>query len=318
MFYEFSMTGQGPLARLTGFTHEEVKALCETYDRDFTGMASWYNGYELKDTSGKTYEVYNPRSVVQAIQMNEFGGYWTRTETYEALKVYIELDFDGLRDDVTALLAGESLIIDSLHFSNDMATFAKADDVLTLLVHLGYLGYIPTDSRNGKIFIPNKEIREEYLIAMEGNTWPEVIRAVTASKALLEATWDKDADAVAQALQDVHLESAHITYNSEAALSYTLSLAYFSARDYYTIIRELPTGKGFADLAFIPKAYHPDVPAMLIELKWDKDVSTALTQIKDKRYPDALLDFSENLLLVGVSYDKDTREHRCVIQEVGG
>jgi hypothetical protein len=317
MFYEFSMTGQGPLARFTGFTQGEVRALCEEYGMDFSEMEAWYNGYELADTTGAAYQIYSPRSVVQAIQMNRLSGWWTSTETYEALKVYIEMDYEGLRDTVTALLAGEHCAIDPSHFSNDMTTFASADDVLALLVHLGYLGYVPIDYQAGKVFIPNKEIRGEYITAMApGGKWPEVIRAIKASKALLQATWDGDAEAVARGVEEAHLETSHITYNSEVALSYTLSLAYFSARDYYTVIREMPSGKGFADLAFLPRRHHPEAPAMLIELKWGESAGGALAQIRERRYPDALSDYCGDLLLVGVSYDKGSRKHECAIERL--
>ncbi|MDR1358735.1 MAG: ATP-binding protein [Coriobacteriales bacterium] len=318
MFYEFSMINQGNLARFTGFTQEEVQALCKRYNRDFSEMEAWYNGYELKDIAGKTYQIYSPRSVVQSLQMGRIGGYWTSTETYEALKVYIDLNYEGLRDTVTALIAGQGQIIDSSRFVNDMTTFNTSDDVLTLLVHLGYLGYrqsVTSSPFEGEVFIPNREIQKEFLNAMEGGCWPEALRAVAASRDLLKATWDKDAKAVARGIEEVHLETAHITYNSEAALSYTLSLAYFAARDYYTVVRELPSGKGFADLAFIPRQHHPEVPAMLIELKWDKGADTALTQIQEKRYPDALSEYQGTLLLVGISYDKETRKHECVIQQ---
>jgi hypothetical protein len=318
MFDEFSMTRQGPLARLTGFTQDEVQELCKQYGMDISEMEAWYDGYKLKDTTGEVFQVYSPRSVVRAIQMNEFGGYWINTETYEALKVYIDLDHEGLREKVTALLAGERQAIDISTYGNDMTNLASADDVCALLIHLGYLGYVPTDYQSGKAFIPNKEIRGEYVTAMKGGKWPEVIRAVGASKALLQATWTLDADAVATGLEEVHLETAHITYNSEAALSYTLSLAYYAARDYYTVVRELPSGKGFVDLAFIPMRHHPEVPAMLVELKWDKGANTALTQIHEQRYPDALTEYRDNLLLVGISYDKKSRKHECVIERLGG
>jgi hypothetical protein len=317
MFYEFSMVDQGALARLTGFTHDEVRGLCSQYGMDFSEMEAWYNGYRLVDTAGEVYQVYSPRSVVQAIQMNRFSGWWTSTETYEALRVYIDMDFEGLRDDVTALLAGEGRMINPSRFTNDMTTFARAGDVLALLVHLGYLGYNPTDYQSGEAFIPNKEIRGEFLNAMEDGGWPEVIRAVGASKALLAATWELDADAVARGVEEAHLETSHITYNSEAALSYTLSLAYFAARDYYTVVRELPSGKGFADLAFTPRPHHPEAPAMLIELKWDKGADTALAQIHNRRYPDALAGYQDKLLLVGISYDRDSRKHECVIERLG-
>jgi hypothetical protein len=320
MFDEFSMTRQGPLARLTGFTQGEVEKLCGQHGTDISEMEAWYDGYRLVDTAGGVFQVYSPRSVVRAIQMGDFDGYWISTETYEALKVYIDMDFEGLRDTVTALLAGEGRIIDPSRFSNDMTTLNKADDVLTLLVHLGYLGYRRSAAAGpfeGEAFIPNREIQKEFVNAMEGGGWPGAIRAVKASKALLQATWALDADAVARGIEEAHLETAHITYNSEAALSYTLSLAYFAARDCYTVVRELPSGKGFADLAFIPRPHHPEAPAMLVELKWDKHVSTALTQIHERRYPDALVDYQDKLLLVGVSYNKKSRKHKCVIERLG-
>jgi hypothetical protein len=316
MFDEFSMTGQGPLAHLTGFTQAEVNAICEEHELDREQMTAWYNGYRLESPEG-TIEVYNPRAVVSAALRHKFDSYWTATRAWEGLCSYISMDYDGLRDKVTALLAGENLPIDTARFSGDTVTFDGADDVLTLLVHLGYLGYLGLpgdDPLTGEAFIPNKEIQREFLTAMKDGRWPEAMRAVSASRALLEATWALDAEAVARAVEDAHLESAHITYNSEAALSYTLSLAYYAARDYYTVVRELPAGKGFADLAFIPRKNHPEAPAMLIELKWDCSVQTALSQIRSRRYPDAFAEYKDNLLLVGISYDKDSRKHECVIE----
>ncbi|MDR1184346.1 MAG: ATP-binding protein [Coriobacteriales bacterium] len=314
MFDEFSMTYQDVLAHLTGFTQEEVEGLCARYGRNIADMEAWYNGYLLEDRE-RSYSIYSPRSVVKASKTGRYDNYWTETETYEALRIYIDMDYDGLRDKVTALVAGESLPIDTTKFQNDMTTFSKADDILTLLIHLGYLGY---DSQSKKAFVPNQEVREEFKRSMEDGGWPEVIAAVKASKALLEAVWAKDEDAVAAGIQAAHLDTAHITYNSEAALSYTISLALYAARDYYTLVRELPTGKGFADIVFIPRPNRPGHPAMLVELKWDKDVGTAMTQIREKRYPDSLAAWAGDILLVGVTYDKDTREHDCAIRQVQG
>jgi hypothetical protein len=320
MFDEFSMEDQMQLARYTGFTEDEVEALCASYGRDVEDFRVMYNGYLLQDSDSNSYEIYNPRSVVKALQNNNLSNYWTKTETYEALRVYIDLDFDGLRDKVTTLLAGERVPVDTSKFQNDMTTFTKADDVLTLLIHLGYLGLIRTDktsefdSSTGEIFIPNKEIFAEYRRAMEDGGWPEVMKAVQTSKALLDALWKQDAASVAAGIAAAHLDTAHITYNSEAALSYTVSLAFFAARDYYTLVKELPSGKGFVDIAFIPRPNRADIPAMLIELKWDASVETAISQIRNNRYPDSLAAWSGNILIAGISYDKKTREHSCVIE----
>jgi hypothetical protein len=320
MFDEFSMENQLQLARYTGFTEDEVEALCANYKRDAEDFRAMYNGYLLRDSDGNTYETYNPRSVVKALQNNNLSSYWTKTETYEALRVYIDLDFDGLRDKVTALLAGERVQVDTSKFQNDMTTFTKADDVLTLLIHLGYLGLIKTDDANtfdlptGEVFVPNKEIFAEYRRAMEDGGWPEVIKAVQTSKTLLDALWGQDAESVASGIEAAHLDTAHITYNSEAALSYTVSLAFFAARDYYTLVRELPSGKGFVDIAFIPRPNQANVPAMLVELKWDTSVETAINQIRDNCYPESLAAWPGNILIAGISYDKKTRKHSCIIE----
>ena len=118
-----------------------------------------------------------------------------------------------------------------------------------------------------------------------------------------------------QFIEQTHLHTSIIQYNDENALSYTLSLAYYTARDDYTMIREMPSGKGYADIVFIPKK---DKPAMVIELKWNKDVDTAINQIKDKNYVHGLENYLDNLLLVGISYDKETKKHECVIEKYQG
>jgi len=218
----------------------------------------------------------------------------------------------GLRDAVVELLAGTRRRINITKYENDMVTFAGYEDVLTLLVHLGYLGY---DLRTKEVFIPNKEIADEFVNAVEDIPWgSEVAKAVRASQDLLVALWARDAETVAAGVEAAHVETSHLTYNDENALAYTLSLAFYAAREYYTTIRELPTGKGFADLVFLPRPFHPEKPAVLIELKWDDGADTAIEQIKRKEYPAALKDYQGKLLLVGVSYAKNTRTHECVIE----
>ena len=193
-----------------------------------------------------------------------------------------------------------------------MTTFAGRDDVLTLLVHLGYLSYRRSDKT---VCIPNKEVSQEYVNAISTMDWNEVMRAIQASKKLLEALWAMDGEAVAKGIDKAHEEISILQYNDENSLSCTINLAFYYAREYYTIIRELPTGKGFADICLIPRKLHADKPAAIIELKKDKDAQGAIDQIRQKRYVSALEDYKGNLLLVGINYDKD-KNHSCVIEKM--
>ena len=189
-----------------------------------------------------------------------------------------------------------------------MTSMNSADDVLTLLIHLGY------DFQRKEVFIPNREIAGEFITATTaGSGWDEIVRSVKESDDLLRATWNRDEEAVAAYIEQAHLETSHIQYNDENALSYTVSLAYYAARQYYTIVREFPSGKGFADLAFLPRKNCPDKPSMIVELKWDKNAETAISQILAKEYPRGLEPYQENLLLVGISYNRETKEHECRI-----
>ena len=308
MFREFSMTDAGPLAEYTGFTDQEVKELCETYHMNYDECKAWYDGYHFNEVGS----IYSPRSIVQSMLSHKFSTYWNQTENFEALKVYMDMNYDGLREAIIALMAGERRRIDTASFTNDMTTFHTMDDVLTLLVHLGYLGY---DFDSSSVFIPNQEILREYASAVKAGGWDTVAKAIKASDQLLEDTLALKAEAVAQGIEEAHMETSHLTYNDENALAYTLSLAYYTARQKYTLIREFPAGKGFADLAFLPKPNHAGLPALLLELKWDKGADTAIRQIKEKAYPKAFEAYAGKVLLVDVSYDKKSRAHECLIEK---
>lgn len=195
-----------------------------------------------------------------------------------------------------------------------MTTFTSADDVMTLLVHLGYLGY---DGEREEVFIPNNEVLQEYVNATkQGDDWQIVSQAVKASDELLQAVFDgREAD-VASGVGAAHVETSQIQYNDENALSYTLSLAFYSARRYYNIIREMPAGKGFADLVFVPRPQHGDKPALVVELKWNHDAETAIRQIKEKEYAGTLRNYAGKVILVGINYDKKTKHHECRIESL--
>ena len=315
MFSEYSMTNPRELAEYFGFTEDEVRELCKEYNMSFEEARVWYDGYELvtQHADGQTvFSMYSPKSVVDAMLSHTYDTYWNQTETYEALKVYIQMNMDGLKDAVVKMLAKERVTINTGTFTNDMTTFAGRDDVLTLLVHLGYLSYRRSDKT---VCIPNDEVSQEYVNAISTMDWSEVTRSILASKKLVEAMWAMDADAVARGLDKAHEEISILQYNDENSLSCTINLAFYYAREYYTIIRELPTGKGFADICLIPRKLHADKPAVVIELKKDKDAQGAIEQIKRKNYVNALADYKGNLLLVGINYDKD-KNHSCVIEKM--
>ncbi len=314
MFTEYSMTNPREMAEFFGFTEKEVQALCEKYGRNFEEIRAWYDGYALVAMEGtvpRTYSMYSPKSVVDAVLSGIFDNYWNQTETYEALKVYIRMNFDGLKDAVIRMLAGESVLINTGTFSNDMTTFTGRDDVLTLLVHLGYLSYHWPDKT---VFIPNKEVSQEYVNAISTMDWQEVIRSFERSRRLLEELWKMNAEAVAEGIDRAHEEISILRYNDENALSCTINLAFYFAREYYTIVRELPVGKGFADICLIPRKLYGDKPAAVIELKWDKSAEGAVAQIKERRYVEALKAYRGELLLVGINYDKKSKKHTCVIE----
>lgn len=311
MFWEFSMIGQSFFEEYTGFTDKEVKVLCEEFSMDFEEAGSWYDGYQLK----KFRHVYNPKSVVEAMHRQEFSNYWTSTETYDALKIYIDMDFDGLRSDIVQMLGGERVKVNTFSFQNDMRNFRTKDDVLTLLIHLGYLGY---DAAREEAFIPNREIIREFENAMSVGGWSEVMRVLKASERLLEDTLLCDEKSVAAGLDNAHTEiSSILTYNDENSLGCAIGLAYYSARKDYRMIRELPTGCGFADVVFLPLP-HTGKPALVVELKYDKTVHAAIQQIKDRHYTQALEGYSGEILLVGINYDKarENKPHDCVIERV--
>lgn len=311
MFSEYSMTDQGIFEEYTGFTEAEVKGLCAQFEMDFAKTQSWYDGYELTGFR----HIYNPKSVVEAMRRRKFSSYWTSTETYEALKIYMDMDFDGLRADIMRVLGGGRIRVNTRSFQNDMRNFRTKDDVLTLLIHLGYLGY---DSEAEEAFIPNKEIMGEFENAMSVGGWPEVMRVLRASEKLLEDTISGREEEVAEGLDRAHEEAASIlAYNDENSLSCAIGLAYYSARKDYRLIRELPAGRGFADIVFLPL---PSVakPALVVELKYDKTAAAAIQQIKDRHYTQALEGYSGELLLVGINYDKENKDkpHSCVIEKL--
>ena len=333
MFREYSMEAPRQIASYTGFTKEEVMELSKRYNMDYTDVSNWYDGYVISDRipvekresyregdyEGHKMHIYSPLSVVEAMTTGVIRNYWNKTETYEALAEYIRMDYDGLKDAVALLMDGGRLRIDTATYQNDMTTFSCRDDILSLLIHLGYLGY---DEETSEVFIPNREILDEFKTSTKSSEWEPYLEAYQTSVKLLQATWSKDADEVAELLEKAHNKAGNKTYNDEAALGYAVQYAYYAAQKYYTTILELDSGKGYADIVYLPSPKYPDKPALLIELKYDKTKEGAVEQIKRQDYPDRLEHYKGNILLVGINYDKDAsnsaiefKHHSCRIEK---
>ena len=309
-FDEFTMLSAGNLAPYVGFTEEEVQNLAEKYHQDFEKVKQWYDGYLLND-----YQVYNPRAVVGLMRRGEFKSYWSETASYDAIVPLINMDYDGLKTAIIEMISGAAVKVNTATFKNDIVNIRCKDDVLTYMIHLGYLGY---DEARKLAFVPNEEIRQELTTAVESKTWNEMLKFQQQSEELLNATLDMDGAAVAEQIENIHNAYASaIQYNNENSLSSVLALAYLSAMQYYfKPVRELPTGRGFADFVFIPMPeYRMDYPALVVELKWNKSAKTALDQIKEKKYSSSILSYTGDILMVGINYDKKTKEHQCMIEK---
>ena len=313
MFTEYSMTEPLNLGQYIGFTEDEVKDICKQHDVAFNQMQQWYDGYSFKDVP----HIYNPNSVVNAATYKKFISYWSGTETFESLKSYIDMNMEGLRDDIVKLIAGEDVIVDVSTFSNDMVTFHSKDDVLTLLIHLGYLAIKGSTNLGVIVHIPNEEIKLEFKTCVKNNNrYAGVYDLIKNTDMLLNDIWSLNSDAVAKIFDEAHQDHTSIlTYNNENSLANVIAISLFlSTTNTYNVIRELPTGKGYADLVYLPKL-GVNKPALLIELKYDKSAESAITQIKEKNYLQFFKDYKGEVLLVGINYSKDTKTHQCIIEK---
>lgn len=320
-FREYSVVKAGKLAPFFGFTPSEVEALAEKNDIDVNELKDWYDGYQIGDEKS----IYNPYSVMEAIADGECSSYWASTGAYDSVVTYIKRNFQGLKDDVINMLAGGRCRVNTTKFQNDMNIINSKDDVLTVLIHLGYLAY---DKEKQECYIPNKEVRIEMTNAVEATDWKRLNDALATSEKLLQDTLEMNEEAVAQGIELTHdADTSILSYNDENSLACVLSIAYYYAKNDYIIHRELASGKGFADLVLIPRR-NVDSPALVLELKYNKDVNAAIDQIKQKNYPAKVLEYldslptgegrGEALLLVGINYDKNGSEgkkHTCKIEK---
>ena len=219
---EFTMLQADELAPYIGFTENEVKGLCEKYNRDFDKVKKWYDGYLLDG-----YQVYNPKAVVSVMTKGRFRSYWSETGSYEVVVPLICMNYDGLRNAIIEMLSGSEVKVDTATFKNDPAEIQNRDDVITYLIHLGYLGY-NEDSESA--FVPNEEIRQELITAVRSSNWDELIAFQQESRKLLTATLSMDEKQVAAEIDKFHSQYASmIQYNDENSLSSIITIAYLGA-----------------------------------------------------------------------------------------
>ena len=306
-FLEYSMVEPRKMASFFGFTKDEVRILAARHQMDFTELEAWYDGYRIGDEPS----MFNPNSVMQAVDIGRCRSFWGSTGAFNVVSGYISRNFKGLKDDVIYLLSGGRVKVNTTKFQNDLSIVNNRDDVLTVLIHLGYLSF---DWRRNECYVPNYEVKGELSNAVEESRWDIVTEALQRSEQLLEDTIAGDEDAVARALEAAHSDVTSIlSYNSENSLSCVISLAYYYAQNDYHLHREYASGKGYADLVLIPR--RDDGRPIIIELKKDKAAQTGIDQIKERNYPQKVKEYTGQILLVAINYDTDTKKHTCHIEQ---
>ncbi|HBA49844.1 MAG TPA: AAA family ATPase [Lachnospiraceae bacterium] len=309
-FREVTILDPGRFVEYTGFTESDVRSLCGKYGMDFGEVRQWYDGYDFPGYGA----VYNPYSVMCAMQEQKCRPYWRRTSAAESLMTYINMDFEGLQETISRLISGEEIEVDTELFENDFETFKSRDDVLTLLIHLGYLTWHEED---GTAHIPNEEVRMEFRKLLKGtNANPKWVKLLGRSGKLLEDTIAGNGPEVAKAIEEIReTQYAPTFYNDEQALRYVIKFAYIAAIDQYLKVEELPSGRGIADVVYLPKR-RSMLPALVVELKWNKSSEGAIRQIKERNYPAVLQDYEGEIVLAGIGYDAKKKSHSCVIERI--
>lgn len=309
MFKEYTMLKDPLFEDYFGFTESEVEALCEKQPLlSMEEIRDWYNGY-LTRTGER---LYNPRSVICALEDAACQSYWTRTGKMDEVLFFLKYNIGEVRDDVVKMVNGMSVRIDinREYFAGQEAPVNKREIYSAMIIY-GLLSYY-----EGELSIPNKELMLEFEDALKDDDFGYVSELVRNSSEVLSATLDKKGDIVASYLHDIHnSELPVLKYNDENSLSCVVTLAYLSARKNYRVEREEKSGKGFADFIFYPR--RKNLPGIILELKADDTPAVAIAQIRDKEYCEKLRrEKVERILAVGLSYDTVRKEHQCVIEEM--
>jgi hypothetical protein len=310
-FNEYTMLSPGALAEFVGFTDTEVDAICAKYNFDREEVRRWYDGYQLDG-----YHIYNPKAISELVDSEgDFKNYWSDTGSLSAVLPYISMNFEGLRESIVNLIEGQELGLDNNTFANDLVSFKRKEDVIVYLIHLGYLAF-KYETRT--VYIPNEEIRQELNKLVIETGWSEFAELIQNSQKLLSELFSNNEEYVANFIEERHSKLTSLfDYNCENALSYVVQNALFAAEytDYFGVEKEPQTGKGRADLVYLPRYYNvTERPVIIVELKWNKSAANAVNQIIDKKYYEKYKSKGTYVLMVGINYDMTTKKHSCKIQ----
>ena len=314
-FDEYNMLSPGDYAPYFGFTEDEVANIvkspnCKVSHHD---LKSWYEGYKIKGV-----DIYNPNSVCKAVTRNECISYWSGTSSNEEFVRLINMDFDGIKEDIINLIEGDEVTFSCANFQNDMVTIKDKNDVFSLLVCLGYLGCAETKNQYRKVaYVPNAEIKAVLMDIVREQNWYERMETIRRSENLLKAIKELDGTTVATIIQDIHNSPAValLDYNDEESLTYCVMTGLlWSTLDDYSYHREDQAGKGRVDLVYEPITRRQ--PLILIEFKYDDSAEEAIKQIKEKEYFKRYAGQYRNIILVGINYSTKTKDHQCLIEKL--
>ncbi len=307
MFTEYNMIDAQELTEFVGFTEEEVKSLCTQYHRNFNEIKNWYDGYCLNGI-----EIYNPRSVFQAVKSGKCNDYWTSTSATEAVMNYMNYDHGVLKEAIAKMIADEEIKVDVRRFSNDLTKVNSTDAALTVLIHLGYLAY---DEENESCYIPNYEIKQEFVRGMQNLKWDNIYNPIDNSDKLYEETLKGNTDFINETLDRNHADLAsQFNKNKEDVLGIIVLISYYHMKRYYNFRKEETSMKGRSDISILP--YDNSHIPFIVELKVDSTPEDAIAQIKEKGYFSSLGSYKGKVLLLGISYDSKTMKHSSKVEMI--
>ena len=308
MFDEYTFLKDRIYDEFFGFTHNEVLNLCERTDEiEFKELENWYNGY----LTSKGNKIYNPRSVVKALQNGYCESYWTNTGAMDEVAKYLKYNILEIRDDVIEMVSGEEIdIFIDEEFRAGQREPRTKEEIYSAMIVLGFLSY-----HDGYLKIPNRELMKEFEKALRDESFGYVSEIIDNSRKMLKATVNEDNKTVERILHEIHnSEIPILQYNDENSLACVLTLAYLSARDTYRVEREEKSGKGYTDFSFHPIRKRDK--AFIVELKKDEKVDVALNQIREKEYVQKFKRENNEVLAVAICYDSKLKEHRCKIESI--
>jgi len=283
------------------------------FEVNYDNLKNWYDGYRLKDEE-KIYDIYSPYSIIKALEKKKVGNYWNESSNSNIVKKFFNIGIFKIRNAIAMLLDDKKIKIDVSTYKNDTTEFESRDDILTLFVHFGYLGYNEDEK---EVYIPNKEVYKQLNECKKDENWSIIFKKYEKCKDLLEATFNCDEDKVAEIIEYFHNENSSKNYYSEESLRSAVKSAYNFVDGLYSILDEVGSGRGIADIVFIPS--NKNRPALIIELKCNKDPEKAINQINQRKYYERLKIYENNLYLMGISCKKVTntdenyKKHFCKI-----